>query len=95
VWREGELGRARRGAGRGEERIEAGGLEEDGLALAGLRTGFSRFGTFRVRKFLMGRLFPVCRPALAGRDTAREIRRFGRKLEDKTIDSGQNKRNWG
>jgi hypothetical protein len=50
----------------GEERIEAGGLEEDGPALAGLSTGFSRFGTFRVRKFLMGRLFLVCRPALAG-----------------------------
>jgi hypothetical protein len=65
---------------RGEEQIEAGGLEEDGPALAGPRAGFSRFGTFRVRKFLDG-------PAISGMQAG--FSRFG-ILREKFVDLGAN-----
>jgi hypothetical protein len=45
-------------------------------ALAGLRSGFSRFGLFR-------------------EISARAVRQFGHKLEEKIGDSERNKRNWG
>jgi hypothetical protein len=84
-WIETGARRARRidaetGAGRGQEQVEAGGLEEDGPALAGLRAGFSRFGTFQVRKFFDG-------PSISGMQAG--FSRFG-ILQEKFVDLGAN-----